>query len=485
MFTVLAVDDEKLELEAMKKLVRWQDADAVLIGTACNGEEGLAKIKALRPDIVITDIRMPKLDGISMIDKALAENPGTLFIVLSGYGEYEYTSRAMELGIRHYILKPIDEKKILETLRKAEEEKMISDKEAIRQKGQEDMIKRLEPSARRGFFARALKGSVSADEADFYSRHLKLEKGYGLFAFTVAGSTGEDTEEELMKVAAQILGRKSPLNTESKGIFYFLIYASQLDQIEMDARLIRQYAVSQGFRDIRFALSDTPDIPAARHDVENLLSQQWKEGRLVQSSGRISTEEMEALLRRKQWSQIRNCEALYHYASTFDLMMKAAGYNDSLRRVAVSSFAFICSLEHAGGTEREDIFSLCEKAYMKNIEENEEEKKDRMILRFIFLHIADSMLSLSLTAQEAAYMNEDYFSRYFQKKEGMKFSRFVTRKKMDTAMDILCFFPSVPLPVLAVLSGYQEDGQYFQKVFKDTFDTTINNARSRFFSQKN
>lgn len=87
MFRVIAIDDEELELEAMKSLVDWQSADARLIATARNGEEGLEKIIALKPDIVITDISMPKLDGISMIEKALEMHSDAIFIILSGYGE--------------------------------------------------------------------------------------------------------------------------------------------------------------------------------------------------------------------------------------------------------------------------------------------------------------------------------------------------------------------------------------------------------------
>ena len=69
-----------------------------------------------RPDLVITDIKMPVMDGIGLIRNTKELYPDMLFVVLSGYGEYEYTSKAMELGIRHYILKPCDEEKIVEVL---------------------------------------------------------------------------------------------------------------------------------------------------------------------------------------------------------------------------------------------------------------------------------------------------------------------------------------------------------------------------------
>ena len=102
MFRVLAVDDENIEIEAMKVLVPWQEADAVLIATANDGEEGLAKIDETNPDIVITDIKMPKMDGISMIEKAQQNHPDIIFIVLSGYGEYLVVGERGRLRLAHH-----------------------------------------------------------------------------------------------------------------------------------------------------------------------------------------------------------------------------------------------------------------------------------------------------------------------------------------------------------------------------------------------
>lgn len=198
MFRVIAIDDEELELEAMKSLVDWQSADATLIATAKNGEEGLEKIIALKPDIVITDISMPKLDGISMIEKALEMHSDAIFVILSGYGEYEYTSRAMENGIKHYILKPIDEEKVLTALKKAECDKKKKDESIKNAEEKEKAIETFEPSAKRGFFHSALKGSLNEDEWSFYKDHLKIDQVHGLFAFTIGGSTNENAEEEFL-----------------------------------------------------------------------------------------------------------------------------------------------------------------------------------------------------------------------------------------------------------------------------------------------
>ena len=103
MYTLLIVDDEEIERDGMARLIPWEKYGYRLAGTAGNGAEGLDQIGRLRPDIAIVDIKMPVMNGVEMIRRAREAYPDTLCVVLSGYGDYEYTSRAMELGVRHYI----------------------------------------------------------------------------------------------------------------------------------------------------------------------------------------------------------------------------------------------------------------------------------------------------------------------------------------------------------------------------------------------
>ena len=101
MYRVIFVDDEDIEREAMAAIIPWEQVDMELADMAWNGVEGLEKIRMHRPDVVITDIKMPVMNGIELIREAQKISPNTVFVVLSGYGEFEYTSQAMELGIRH------------------------------------------------------------------------------------------------------------------------------------------------------------------------------------------------------------------------------------------------------------------------------------------------------------------------------------------------------------------------------------------------
>ncbi len=106
---VMIIDDEPNIREGLKTLIDWESLHCNLIGEAENGEEGFDKILSLNPDLVIVDIKMPEIDGIQLIEMITKREVDTQFIVLSGYKDFEYAKRAMECGVNHYILKPIDE----------------------------------------------------------------------------------------------------------------------------------------------------------------------------------------------------------------------------------------------------------------------------------------------------------------------------------------------------------------------------------------
>ncbi len=117
MYKVLLVDDEPLCIEGLKLIVDWADMGFELCGVCNDGQEAINKIKELSPHIVITDIKMPILDGLALIQQAQEfEVCKPVFIILSGYGEFEYAKKAMEFGIKHYILKPIIKDDIAEVL---------------------------------------------------------------------------------------------------------------------------------------------------------------------------------------------------------------------------------------------------------------------------------------------------------------------------------------------------------------------------------
>ncbi len=118
MYKVLLVDDEPWILRGLRGFfVSMGDAYSV-IGEAENGRDALALAQREKPDIVITDIRMPDMDGLAFV-AALRENHlRARVIMLSGYAEFEYARQALRLGVDNYLLKPLDRRELRETLQK-------------------------------------------------------------------------------------------------------------------------------------------------------------------------------------------------------------------------------------------------------------------------------------------------------------------------------------------------------------------------------
>ena len=160
MYTLLIVDDEEIEREGMAQFIPWDSYEIKVVSTARNGAEGLEKIAKFRPDLAIVDIKMPVMNGIEMIRQAKEQYPDMTFVVLSGYGDYEFTSQAMELGVRHYILKPCDESKMIPVLNKAFAELEEARKKNARSEKLETEARLLKPYAREQLFRDLLLGKA-------------------------------------------------------------------------------------------------------------------------------------------------------------------------------------------------------------------------------------------------------------------------------------------------------------------------------------
>lgn len=122
-FKVLLIDDEPGALEGMQLWIDWQKIGFEICGTGSNGIEGLQMIHELQPDLVVTDVNMPLMDGLEMIAACQAEQArGVRFVILSGYSEFEYAQRALRYGVNHYLLKPIIPEEAEEELAEIHEE---------------------------------------------------------------------------------------------------------------------------------------------------------------------------------------------------------------------------------------------------------------------------------------------------------------------------------------------------------------------------
>ncbi|WP_019635306.1 response regulator [Paenibacillus fonticola] len=108
MYTLLLVDDERYVLDTLEQCVAWEEMGFEVVGTAKNGRDAINKTKELRPDIVITDVKMPIMNGIDYARAARAMFPHLKMIFLSGYDEFNYVKSALQLEASGYLLKPLN-----------------------------------------------------------------------------------------------------------------------------------------------------------------------------------------------------------------------------------------------------------------------------------------------------------------------------------------------------------------------------------------
>ncbi|SCX81685.1 response regulator transcription factor [Alkaliphilus peptidifermentans] len=115
MVKVIIVEDEQLIRKGMVLTIPWEQFDCEVVGECANGLIGKEMIERLKPDIVITDVKMPKMDGIVMIQEVV-DKVDAEYIIISGYSDFQYAQQAVRLGVKDYLLKPVEDKELFYTL---------------------------------------------------------------------------------------------------------------------------------------------------------------------------------------------------------------------------------------------------------------------------------------------------------------------------------------------------------------------------------
>ena len=175
MIKVFLVEDEYAIREGVKKSVDWEKNDFELVGEAGDGEMALPKILKTRPDILITDIRMPFMDGLQLSELVKKELPDIKIVVLSGYDDFNYAKQAISIGVEEYILKPVSGEDLMRELSKIRDT-IISERqeEQAREKYIQDMeeIRALE---RQKFIHDMIDGKISMQDALGQGRELGID----------------------------------------------------------------------------------------------------------------------------------------------------------------------------------------------------------------------------------------------------------------------------------------------------------------------
>lgn len=184
MLRVFLVEDESIIRETLRDTVPWAQCGYSFVGEAGDGEMALPLIRQVKPDVLITDIRMPFMDGLALSKLVLQEFPQMKVIIISGYDDFEYARQAIGIGVERYLLKPITKNTLMTVL---DEVKEKIDGERARQNYMAQFQREAqdyEQYARRRLFEQIVSGQLSVPQ--IYEKAEKLELDLRAEAFTIA-----------------------------------------------------------------------------------------------------------------------------------------------------------------------------------------------------------------------------------------------------------------------------------------------------------
>lgn len=167
-YTVLLVDDEEEVIQVIMKKINWEGLGFSVIGYATNGANALEMVEDFQPDVVMTDIKMPYMDGMELAHHIKADYPITKILLLSGFDEFEYAKEAIHLEVEEYILKPVNSIELTEvfTQLKTKLDQEISEKRNIQvlQKNYMDSL----PFLQTNFYASLMEGRIPREDIPKY-----------------------------------------------------------------------------------------------------------------------------------------------------------------------------------------------------------------------------------------------------------------------------------------------------------------------------
>lgn len=177
MLKIFLVEDEIIVREGIKNNINWNENGFIFCGEASDGELAFPMIQNLKPDIVITDIKMPFMDGITLSRLIKKELPNIKIIFLSGYSEFEYAKEAIQIGITEYLLKPINSTNLLNCIKRVRDNiQKELDEKANLNKYRREMNEYIAEEKRK-LFIEIIQGTTSYIEIMEKSKSLNLELG--------------------------------------------------------------------------------------------------------------------------------------------------------------------------------------------------------------------------------------------------------------------------------------------------------------------
>ncbi|ALS27948.1 two-component system response regulator [Paenibacillus sp. 32O-W] len=505
MYNVLLVDDERIILDGISHIVDWRLHGTALAGTARNGVEALLMIEADKPDIVITDIRMPGMDGLQLVEKAAEQYPDIAFIMLSGFDEFDYARRAMSYGVKHYLLKPCNEAVIGQALNEVKEE-------LDRRRSREQFLRNMEtelmkvlPHAKEQFLKelvtnKTYRRSDWDDYGQLFGMPIEIQQ-VRLLLIQLEGMYDYEHLFAFKNIAEYELGHDVLLLSTTIGKHVLLLVKEPPVPEKLFAQIVsvKHKFVELYKIDATIAISEAGDITGVRHmyrETQECLNYRFYlgEGSIItkrdiarddagtRANFTIDEERLCMMIRSGDWADVEaELDAVFESLADMRMdMAMAKSYliplfvaiarqsgdagemNRYLQSIArMDSFQTLQSLRSFITETARNITSDNYKALR-----NRHSTIIGKMIGVIEENLGNPELSLNWVANEILYMNADYLGKLFKKETGEKFSHYVMKARIRKATDILERTDDVKVFELAEMLGFGDNPQYFSQVFK-------------------
>ena len=218
--TLLIVDDEAEIRSGLRNIISWDEYSISVIGTAASGAEALDMIRYYEPDIVITDIQMPGMNGLDLVRRAREEQFDCSFVILSGYDDFQYAQTAIRYGIKDYLLKPISIRELTELVTALKQEILMKREFHSDQLSTLKKLRTAQVSLRKhNLIPQLLRNELTAAElCDVIAEYSLPVKNTASCAVLVQAFTSQQEVEESSERSRLLIPLKEALEQETAGM---------------------------------------------------------------------------------------------------------------------------------------------------------------------------------------------------------------------------------------------------------------------------
>lgn len=488
---VMLVEDEELILKGIRNILDWEALGMEVVHMAHDGQEALEMWEREPVQIVVTDISMPVMDGLTLLRKIREKEERVRFIILTGYDEFEYAREAIRLEVENYILKPIDEEELARQLRETSKKLDEMDR---------DRMKYIDEKTQWLHF---LNGRPEEDEYESYAKLLGLESHGTYYAAVMKWKMEEPKESSITDVLVMLQKEESGLKIVHLPPDSILMIAVAEGWEESQAQEYfseLQNKVESGFSLMTFigvgpAFQSFKQLPASYRAAKKLQKYLIIEGYgscISQDQIQIrKTEEIlmdEAKLRRLILKKETEAAVGYIEDLLINNIRKDASVS-SLYQMAVKTAMMLQEIKKEYKLESGRFYDLSEMietifnaddilgiktAFLSEITEiiecmHEEDSQYTPVVRQIISEVQQNYKE-DMNLKTLAYkyhMNASYLGQIFQKEVGCSFARYLSNTKNSIAKDLI-LNTNMKINDIAKEAGYP-DTSYFYRKFKQCY----------------